>query len=139
GAWFNTFRLANDDDLAPLRGRAGWDELVEACERRREVEQAMLVPELGFEPPAGVTAGAPPLVVALHMLGGDAEEARANWLPVTEFGYALALPRGTDLLAPGEFGWGEGTGAQIGRQLDELREAHAFEPTRIVYAGASQG
>lgn len=139
GDWFNTIRLANDGDLAPLRGRDGWQRLVAACERRRVAEQAKLVPEITFEPPAAAGAQPPPLVVALHMMGGDVEETRARWLSITEWGYALAMPRGTEALGPGEYGWGEGTGAQVERQLADLREAHGFDPARVVYGGASQG
>jgi predicted esterase len=138
GEWFNPDRLARDEDLAPLRDNPEFERLIEACQERRQTEQADLQPLLLMEAAATVEEWTP-LVLALHMMGADAVESRSHWLPVTKIGAALAAPRGTELLGPGEFGWGEGAEAVLRRQLVTVAERQPFDPDRLVLGGASQG
>jgi hypothetical protein len=138
GEWFNPDRLAGDEDLAPLRDDPEFERLIEACRGRRQTEQADLQPLLLMEAAATVEEK-PPLVLALHMMGGDADESRSHWLPVSSIGAALAAPRGSELLGPGEFGWGEGTEAVLRRQLATVAERQPFDRKRLVLGGASQG
>jgi pimeloyl-ACP methyl ester carboxylesterase len=139
GGWVNPDRLRHDEDLALLRARQEWVGLIAVCEQRRADEQARIQPRLQALPPGSPVGSLPPLVVALHMRSGNIDETRANWLSVTELGFTLAMPQGTELVGPGEFGWTDETVGQVGQQLAELRETHSFDAGRVVFAGASQG
>lgn len=139
GQWLNPDRLRDDEDLMPLRDAPGWEQLLSTCEGRRASEQAQLVPEILMEPAKTVGEGPPPLLVALHMRSGNIAEARANWHAVTEMGWSLALPQGSVLLGPHEYGWASHTAEQIGRQLEELKSRRVFDSTQVIFGGASQG
>lgn len=139
GGWVSPLRLTTDTDLFPLHGRSGWDGLVAACEARLASEQALVVPEVRFEPPEGSGAHPPTLVVALHMTGGNVEESLRAWAPVRGHGHALATPRGAELMGPGEFGWNELTGDAIGQLLAKLARRHDFDAARLIFGGASAG
>ncbi|MEX2535645.1 MAG: hypothetical protein WD273_08600 [Trueperaceae bacterium] len=124
GHWFSPRRLAHDEDLAPLRGRPEFAELIEACEQRRLAEQAKVRPELLSEPPTTGVEHLPPLVVALHMMGGDARESLFHWRPATSMAALLAAPQGGELIGPGEYGWSERTEVEIRRHLENLGTRH---------------
>jgi predicted esterase len=139
GEWFSPRRLTGDQDLGPLRGMPEFARLVAACEERRRVEQERILPELRLEPPAPVAEAKPPLVMALHMMGGDANESIYHWRPVTTMGAALAAPRGSELLGPGEFGWSEDSEAELRQHLLSVAARQPFDGDRLVLGGASQG
>jgi predicted esterase len=142
GGWMTPVRLANDQDLSALRGRLEFARLVETCEARREREAEELeelAPEPLLEPPHVSGEERPPLVMALHMMGGNAQESRQYWLPVTEMGALLATPQGTELMGPGEFGWSDETVDQAARHIETIRSRHPYDEERVVFGGASRG
>mgnify|MGYP001182210760 FL=1 len=139
GGWLNPDRLQSDDDLLALRDAPGWNELVAICEQRRADEQTQHVPEVQIELAENSGNDPSPLIVALHMAGGSAEEIRSHWLPVTGMGYSLAIPQGDVLLGPGEYSWSDQPAGLIGRHISRLSRTHKLDSERIVLGGASRG
>lgn len=138
GAWVSPERLRSDSDLAPIRDRPAFARIVAECERRRDLERPGVRPLLRVAAPEARSA-APPLLLGLHMAGSDAHEILTHWREGAGPGTLLAAAQGTVLTAPGAFSWGETAEADIAAHLDELTLDHAFDPHRLVLAGASQG
>ncbi|MER7244293.1 phospholipase [Kribbella sp. NPDC000426] len=82
GAWWAQGILVDDDDLAGLRGRPEFEELVAVSAARVSDDP---VPAL-IAAPDGPAVG---VVVALHGAGQTAAHARQDWAGVLDRGYAL--------------------------------------------------
>ncbi|TDO66657.1 hypothetical protein EV651_104224 [Kribbella sp. VKM Ac-2571] len=131
GAWWAPEILMGDDDLAGLRGRSEFEELV-AVSGARVADDP--VPALVDVPdrPVGV-------VVALHGAGQTAAHARADWGGVLELGYALVCVQSSRRMSPMYRTWPdpEQARADIARALDELPAEVGGLP--VIAAGFSAG
>jgi predicted esterase len=92
GAWWAPGILVDDDDLAGLRGRPEFDEVVALSETRMTDDPVPALIEVP-EQPAGV-------VFALHGAGQTAEHARRDWAGVLELGYALVCVTSSRRMSP---------------------------------------
>lgn len=139
GGWFNPDRLRGDPDLAPLRELSELGGIIGACDEKRRVEQADVRPERRLVRPESSEHQPPPLVIALHMAGGNARQSEHHWRRASRDGYLLALPQGTQVLGPGEYGWSENTESELKKHLLAVAGWHAYDSARVVLGGASRG
>lgn len=140
GRWPNPDRLRSDPDLEPIREHPRLLRVLDLCEHRRHAQQATARPELRVRSPAASSLAAhPPLLVALHMRGGDAEETLYHWRTAIDEGAILAAPQGSHVEGPYEFAWGPDSEAEIGAHVAALQRERTFDRERVVLAGASQG
>ncbi|HEX7002902.1 MAG TPA: hypothetical protein VF168_01785 [Trueperaceae bacterium] len=139
GGWMSPLHLRNDDDLEPLRGDPAFERIVAECETRLEAEKGRIQPKLLLELPAASSDAVPPLLMALHMMGGTAEESLYRWRPAVDKGMMLAAPQGSELVGPDAYAWNERAAAELRTHLGFIeREVH-YDPGRLILAGASQG
>nr|WP_238351646.1 phospholipase [Kribbella shirazensis] len=129
GAWWRPEILTEDDDLAALRDRPEFPELVAVSKARVADEPVRPLITL----PAGRRSGRPEsasaaagpvagVVVALHGAGQRAEHARRDWAAVVELGYALVCVQSSYRMSPMYRTWPdpEQARADIARALAEL-------------------
>jgi predicted esterase len=137
--------LLDDDDLAPLRGRPDFLELVsasdEAAAARAVAPPAALEPVV-LEPGGGAAHGRPPLaeVVALHGWGQDADEFALHWQAAAGAGFRVIVPRSGQEPTPGFFVWDDRERALA--DVAAQARAAAILPSRPapgIVAGFSQG
>ncbi|MFI5696261.1 serine aminopeptidase domain-containing protein [Kribbella sp. NPDC051586] len=132
GAWWLPGILLEDDDLAGLRGRPEFDELVAVSGARvaDDPEPALIaVPD---RPALGV-------VVALHGAGQTAVHARQDWAGVLDRGYALVCVQSSQRMSSNYRSWPdqERAVADISHALDVLPvELHDVP---MIAAGFSAG
>lgn len=141
GLWLDPARLRKDPDLAPIRERPELRAVIAESERRRERQQRQVVPELRVRAPeqGGRRGEPPPLLMALHMHGGDADQTLEHWRSACRSGVLVAAAQGTVLVGPQQYAWGEDAQTEIAAHVDSLTREHLFDPERVVLAGASQG
>lgn len=137
GGWWDPRVLAEDDDLAGLRGSAEFQQLLEGCGERWRAENAISCRSGDVV----VAAGSPSMVlVALHGAEEDAVEAAAAWGPAAvEAGAALLAVRSSQRTSPRYRSWPDHDRARQevidawSRLPDSLRELP------VVVAGFSAG
>ena len=99
GAWWRPEILTEDDDLAALRGRAEFEQLVA---RSGSLVSDDVVPAL-VDLPDLPDRSAVGVVVALHGAGQTAEHARAAWRAVLDRGHALVCVQSSRRMSPRYF------------------------------------
>jgi predicted esterase len=142
GTWFAPSSLRDDPDLAPLRGRGEFDEVVAECERRRDAARAEARPKLLVVRPAVPSASeSPPLLVALHGRTENAADAARRWRAASLAGALVALPQSGLQEGPDAFAWDDPVRAraELAHAVERVRAEHHFHPGRVVVAGFSQG
>jgi predicted esterase len=131
-------KLLRRSDFNAFAGDPDFEALVAECDRRREAAETgpgLLV----AEPVEETSAGAPPLLVALHGSGPSARATLEPWRPATEDGWLVAAPVSSQLAAPNAPSWWEFERArdEIAAHLKTL--AGSYDADRIVIAGFSRG
>lgn len=138
GAWWGAARLREDPDLAPLRGRADFDAIVDAARALQATHPSRPALEI-LRPPVPVRG----LVIALHGAGGMSETTRPRWDPATGLGYIVGLPLSSQRWGSDSDGrtWDDPHVAL--REVTDVRNrlVAEFEPvgTLPIFAGFSQG
>jgi amino acid adenylation domain-containing protein len=140
GHWWSP-RLLDDPSLAALRELDGTARLLETCRRRHAEATGQSRPELHVVRPEGPASAPRPLLLVLHGRGGDAARSAADWRAAADHGWVLAVPRSSQLLAPGVHGWDEPELArrEVADHVAELAADPLVDRDRIVVAGFSQG
>lgn len=94
GRWANPLRLRTDDDFDPLRGNPELTRIIEECERRRDLQQRDVRPELRVLAPAfpapPVPAGARITLEGPHEYAW-AMAAKESWPTIMELRRAYAF------------------------------------------------
>lgn len=98
--WVGPTRLNAEPDPALLRDRPEFARIVAECERRRELEQNGVRPQLRVAAP-GRAPARPPLRLGLHMAGSDADVILRHLRGAVATGTLLAAVQGTVLTGPG--------------------------------------
>jgi len=135
GGWWDPAVLRDEDDLAALRGRADFEELVATSAPRWEDGQRLdrsgdiLLEATG--PPRG-------LLVALHGAEEDASDAAHAWGVAREVGLAVLAVRSSRRTSPSYRTWGPD--ALSSPDLADALATHGVEPDAPLYvAGFSAG
>jgi predicted esterase len=140
GLWWAPDMLAHDPDLAGLRGRADFAEIVTISEAGLAAVRAGARPALSVERPDSPDESSP-LLIALHSRLRDPEDLNDRWRPATAHGVTVAFPRSSQQLGMRSFGWDDGELAQreIAEAYRALEESERFDPAQVVVGGLSQG
>jgi predicted esterase len=82
-----------------------------------------------------------PLLLALHMRLANAEDTAVQWMASVSAGLVLAVPQSSQVAGVNAFCWDDIPRAaqDLAAVYTQLREAHTFDPDRVIVAGASQG
>lgn len=141
GYWWFIRDLTEDADLAPLKDRPEFQEIIAECERRRKIAQARAKPYLKVvEPPKGSTPQSP-LLIALHWAGGNAEDFADYWQAALEEDWLVALPQSSQICSEDGFWWPDRDQGkrEVLEAFQAVQRDYAFDADRVVIAGASQG
>jgi predicted esterase len=133
--------LRDDRRLAPLRGVARFDEIVERAASRYERDQIDARPSLDVlkpttaRPPSGY-----PTLIALHGNNSNAGQTLPNWRSACDLGWLVALPQSSEIgTSTDAYTWNDRdrTLAELELHLQELREREMVDDRAIVLAGFS--
>jgi predicted esterase len=139
GGWWDESILTEDDDLAALRERSEFQELVAVSRQRRTDDPR--APLIAFPSAArdGGVRAAVGVVVALHGAGQRAAHAARDWAGVLELGYALVCVESSRRMSPMYRTWPdrEHAAADIARALAEM--PGELQGLPLIAAGFSAG
>lgn len=115
-------------------------DLVATCYRRREAAIAGSQPELKLHLPADSKPAAP-LLFVLHRNHTDVARDGANWMPVLDLGWGLALPQSSQLTGLKTHVWDdrERALAEIDDHAAALQSRSEVDLERVVTAGYVTG
>ncbi len=139
GVWWSDSQLLSEEDLAPLRGRTEFAEIVKHCRRLKLDAETNSKPDfLYFEPDTTQEI----LLLTIHGRGSTAKAMADRWKAVTmKLGATLAVPQSTQMFSKGRFCWDDPN-----RMEKDVVAAHAnilslrrFQHNRTILAGYSQG
>jgi len=136
GSWWSVEMLRGDEDLEPLQGRQGFEEVVEVCERREREANLVSRPELVVVEPRGRATTT--LLLALHGRTENAPETAERWRSARAHAI-VAAPQSSQAVGAGSYSWDD-------RELGALEVADAYRQLagarpveRVVLGGFSQG
>jgi predicted esterase len=140
GLWWAPDMLARDPDLAGLRERADFAEIVKLSEIRLEAARADARPALQVERPDSPDESSP-LLIALHWRGSNPEDLNDRWGAATTLGVTVACPRSSQQLGMNSYGWDDRELAQreIAEAYRTLESSERFDPSQVIVGGLSQG
>jgi predicted esterase len=140
GLWWSPEMLGDDPDLAPIRLRVEFATIVAACDDRRLAAQSAAGPDLQVVRPSRPDRQSP-LLIALHWRGLRFADFAAWWRPAARHSVVVALPRSSQQLGMHAFGWDDRERArdEVAAAYVELCTTEAFDPRKVILAGASQG
>jgi pimeloyl-ACP methyl ester carboxylesterase len=132
GAWWHPSILTEDDDLAALRERPEFHDLVEVSKGRVTTDPRSPLVLLPSGPPVGV-------VVALHGAGLTAAHSAREWAGVLPLDHALVCVESSQRMSPMYRTWPdrERAAEDIARALDQLPAELNGVP--VIAAGFSAG
>ena len=136
GGWWSVEMLRGDDDLGPLQGRPGFEEVVEVCDQRQREANLTSRPQLVVvEPSRRATTT---LLVALHGRAENAQETAERWLPARAHAI-VAAPQSSQAVGAGSYAWDdlELGGLEVADAYRQIAGARPIE--RVVLGGFSQG
>lgn len=142
GTWWPPKQLEMEKDLTPLKNREEFKEILEKCYQILEEKQKESKPEkLVFYPDNFDERRKYPLLVALHVKGGNAEESSKHWKHVLKRGYILLVPQSSQLFGPKRYCWDDWDKSknEVLSHINEIEGSHNIDEDSIVIAGASQG
>ena len=139
GHWWGEHWLLNDPDLEPIRGRPEFRKIMEVSEERQQAAQAQAKPKLLVLPLEEWER--PPLLIALHGMGGSAEGSAPYWEAAQEIGFLVAIPQSSQVVSEDGYGWNDGNLArrEMAAHWERLQREYHLDPERVILAGASQG
>jgi predicted esterase len=141
GYWWSEERMLQDEDLAPLQGRADFRSIVVECSARRREAQKGARPGLVIRAPPNSERDRIPVLMALHGRDQRADDFVPHWEGATALGWLLALPTSSLILSPDGSGWDDRELADrdLAWAYEQTKAAHPIDPGQIVIAGFSQG
>jgi predicted esterase len=142
GIFWSPKGLEKEKDFESIRERKEFRELLEKFSQIYEEMQKSSKPEkLVFYPDNFDNKKKYSLFVALHEMGGNAEEFSTHWKHVLKRGYILLVPQSSQLFGTKRYcwdDWGKGKKEVLGHIM-EIKEKHSLIEDDIIIAGASQG
>ena len=143
GCRFKTEWLRDNPRLAPLRGLARFDDIVDRAASRYAQVQGDARPVLeAFIPRTARPALGYPTLIALHGNNSNIAETEPYWKSAARLGWLVALPQSSEIGAsPNSFTWNDRdrTLAEVEKHLQDLREQSLVDKRAVVLAGFSMG
>jgi pimeloyl-ACP methyl ester carboxylesterase len=135
--WWGPELLLSEDDLAALRGRPDFEEIVGECERRAAAARAGAhVQGEIFEPAASERDG---LLVALHGRTGNLADSAPHWRGAAAAGITTIVLQSSQMVGSGMHCWDD-LGTAMNDVAVALRSAFSERPRDgVVLGGFSQG
>ncbi|HEY7874354.1 MAG TPA: hypothetical protein VIG64_04450 [Actinomycetota bacterium] len=134
--WWGRELLHEDPDLAPLRARPAFDELVAECDARRRAEQAVARVEWEVISAKGARRSASMALVVLHGRTGNLRDLGDRWGGVAEH-VDVVLVQSSQVVAHGMHCWDDL--ATAGRDVAAAVAAVDGDGAMVVLGGFSQG
>ena len=144
GCRFKAEWLRDDRRLAPLRGLARFDDIVDRAAARYARMQADARPALEALVPTTPRPAPPgyPTLIALHGNNSNAPETEPYWKSAARIGWLVALPQSGEIgTSPNSFTWNDRdrTLAEVEQHLQDLRGQSLVDERAVVLAGFSMG
>ncbi len=140
GLWWSENILMEDDDLADLRNRKEFLELVELCKAREKREKEAARPVCRIIEADGSVRGKRPFVVALHGNSESSLLSEPHWRPCLSSGFSLALVQSSLTKFSGGYSWDDPTKGcrELERHWSDL-VLRGMDQGRTVLGGFSAG
>lgn len=141
GFWYSADHLG-DDDLAPLRARPEFRELVKICQEREGTARATARPELELVPPNEMgEGGPPPLLVALHGNQLNIATTRLEWCGRSLADCLLAFPQSSHAVCSDAYSWADPTVGmeEVIGHMEEVFRGNISDRGRVMVGGFSAG
>jgi predicted esterase len=143
GCRFKTEWLRDNPRLAPLRGLARFDDIVDRAASRYAQVQGDARPLLeAFIPKTARPALGHPTLIALHGNNSNVGQTEHFWKAAAELGWLVALPQSGEIgTSPNSFTWNDRdrTLAEVEQHLQDLRARSLVDERAVVLAGFSGG
>ncbi|HOB91938.1 MAG TPA: dienelactone hydrolase family protein [Bacillota bacterium] len=139
GHWWSEGTLMRDPDLNRLHDDYRFREIVATCQERHAEAQRAAKPELILLKPESDPPW--PLLIALHCMGGSADESVEHWRSMAADGWLVAVPQSSQVISPGRYWWGDQDRAvkEIREHYEAIARECEVDSGRVVIAGFSQG
>jgi dienelactone hydrolase len=135
--------LRGDRRLAPLLGRARFEDVVERAASRYAREQAASLPALEvLIPRTPKPAGGHPTLIALHGNSSNVGRTQPYWRSAADLGWLVALPQSGEISpSPDAYTWNDRGRAlaELEQHREDLRRRGLMDETAVVLAGFSMG
>lgn len=140
GHWLPPQWLTDGPSLVSLQPIPEFQEMVEFCRQQLTELQSNVRPGLLVEQPAE-QATEPPLLIALHGNGGNANETLQEWSKVTTQGWMLAVPQSSQIIGQDAYAWDNRDLAtsEIREHLMKVSSDYTINLERLVLGGFSMG
>jgi acetyl esterase/lipase len=142
GYWWAERQLRQDPDLELLQGLPEFERMVATSHTRHMAAQVTTQPELQVYAPPSTVSSPYPLFIALHGRGRSSEDDEASsWKHACGLGWLVAMPRSSQLVWPGAYGWDDDelAGKEIAAHYERLCSQYPVDRSRVVLGGISQG
>jgi len=143
GCRFKSEWLRDNPRLAPLRGLARFDDVVDRAAARYAQMQADTRPMLeAFIPATARPASGYPTLIALHGNNSNVGQTESFWESATEVGWLVVLPQSGEIgSSRNSFTWNDRdrTLAEVDQHLQDLRAQSLVDDRAVVLAGFSMG
>jgi predicted esterase len=142
GVWWSEDWLLGDSDILPLQSREDFREILTECEKRRREAEANCKPGLTILTPSEYhTAGAYPLLIALHGRGNNDSDFATPWKAVLAKGMILAVPRSSQPMSSQTYRWDDLAKAEqeIVAAYSTVSNSCSIDARKVILAGFSQG
>ena len=137
GVWWSEDWLLGDSDILPLQNREDFKEILAECGKRRREEEANCKPGLSVLTPSEYhTAGAYPLLIALHGRGNDDADFTIDWKAVLAKGMILAVPRSSQPMSSRTFRWDDLAKAEqeIVAAYSTVKNSYSIDARKVIVA-----
>ncbi len=139
GLWWRP-DLLEDPDLAGLRSRPEYGDILKACQSRFPAAQAAARPECLVIAPAS-TPWEPRTLFVIHWWGDTAAAFAARWKRLVDEGWTLVVPQSSQMCCSQSYCWDDAEKArsELRRHLEDCSTRRGLPLAGMVIAGASQG
>ena len=144
GYWYPKRQLEDEPDFDAIKDDERFVELVKTSRARMDEAQSQAKPQLeiyeleGYQPRDGESV---PTLITLHSNNGNAEVTAAEWKPVTDSGWLVAVPQSSQVSSPRGYVWddyeqGEG---EVKAHYAEIMQRYPQAERGVVFGGFSMG
>ena len=144
GYWYPQRQLEDEPDFDAIKNNQRFVELVKTSRARMAEAQSQAKPTLAIYEPGGYQPGegeSIPTLIALHSNNGNAEVTAAEWTPITESGWLVAVPQSSQVSSPRGYVWDDyDVGEQeVVEHFADIMQRYPQAKREVVLGGFSMG